>query len=321
MSILMYNESELDICIYLLFTKRRRANMELTKYGNFNRQLYVSDNCIDTMLNQGEIFFKRSQYSNEMEAIERDFGYIAKYRIAFNKREQKSDASIHVHIAKIDVKKKQDRLMTTTLAFLIYTLLESYPDDKIEISLHQSASEVSYKEKNIYERLLSQVFISGELPYIYDVFTVESREKDLAYYHKLIQASKYEIGIVSDDDYQRLPIDQLKMKEELSQLIRAMMRLDLEINERDITLKNIMKIYRRYKTKDKVEKRMGYIIKSMTALNHKASLDQLLQDYMSKKHRYHNVIRQLSDKEVNEIYRNLQHDIKDLKEIDHILRK
>lgn len=290
--------------------------MELTQYGSFNRQVYVADSYLDTLLNQGEIFFKRSQYISELNEIEQDFGYIAKYRIAKNQEDQKSDASIHVHISRIDVKKKQDRLMTTTLAFMIHSLLEAYPDNKIEVSLHQSSTEVSYEEKNIYRRLLSQVFISGELPYVYDVFTVDNRSQDLRYYQNLLTGSKYEIGIVNKEDYPRLPIDRLMMKQEAVQLLRAMLSLDLEIHDRDNTTKNMLKVYRLYKTKKKSEKRFDDVIKalgSLSSFDHQEHLDQVSNEYLKKTFRYNHLISQLSDKEIREIYVLFKHEMKYLR--------
>lgn len=60
--------------------------------------------------------------------------------------------------------------MTKTFAYFIHELLESFSHEKIEIALHQSASEVNYKECHIYQKLLAQVCESGKLPYIYDIY-------------------------------------------------------------------------------------------------------------------------------------------------------
>lgn len=100
--------------------KQGGATMDLRQYVNLDYCIYVSKDYSDTLLNKGEIYLKRSQYSTDMDNIERDFGYIARYKIEKNDRDQKSNAALHVHIAKIDVKKKRDGVMTKTLAYFIH---------------------------------------------------------------------------------------------------------------------------------------------------------------------------------------------------------
>lgn len=276
--------------------------MDLTQYINLDHHIYVSENYIETLLGQGEIYLKRSRYSHNMDDTERDFGYIAKYRIAFNKREQKSDASLHVHIAKIDVKKKKDGVMTKTLAYFIHSLLEKYPNQKIEVSLHQSASEVAYKDKPIYQKLLTQVFISGELPYIYEVFTVDNREQDLTYYKHLMAESDYQIRVVSQEDFKHLPIDRMIQKQEAVHYLKQMVSIDLSINDRDLNIKEVKKLQRKYASVKKMEKRSDFIIQKVEESNNDERLLRLGNAYISHSSKYDNIIRGLSDKDINEIY-------------------
>ncbi|HDF2771077.1 TPA: hypothetical protein PC496_000747 [Clostridioides difficile] len=293
--------------------------MDLTQYINLDHHIYISEGYLDTLLGQGEIYLKRSQYSNEMESIERDFGYIAKYRIAFNKREQKSDASIHVHIAKIDVKKKKDGVMTKTLAYFIHSLLEAYPDDKIEVSLHQSASEVAYKDKPIYQKLLTQVFISGELPYIYEVFTVDNREQNLTYYKNLMAQSDYQIRVVNKDDYKHLPIDRMAQKQEAVHYLKQMIGLDLSINNRNLSILEVQKLKRKYATVKKTKKRSRYIIQKVEASNNNERLLILDNQYISQLYRYDNIVEGLSDKDINEIFLVLKNDIQYMTDVTEFI--
>ncbi|MFW3619646.1 hypothetical protein [Staphylococcus caprae] len=237
--------------------------MYLRQYVNLNHYIYVSKDYSDTLLNKGEIYLKRSQYSTDMDNIERDFGYIARYKIEKNDRDQKSDAALHVHIAKIDVKKKRDGVMTKTLAYFIHSLLVLFPNDKIEVSLHQSASEVDYKEKPIYQKILTQVFESGDLPYIYDVFTVEHRHQDLAYYKKVMDESKYKIRVVNQRDHEKLPIDRMIRKQDAVHYLKQMIGLDLIVHNRDLTTQEVRKLQSKYATEKKTEKRSRYIIQKI----------------------------------------------------------
>ena len=68
--------------------------MNLTEYVNLDHHLYINDNFLETLLNQGEIQFKRSSYSNDRNHVERDSGFIASYNIAKNDEDQKSDACL-----------------------------------------------------------------------------------------------------------------------------------------------------------------------------------------------------------------------------------
>lgn len=283
--------------------------MDLTQYVNLNHPIYVSEDYLNTLLKQGEIFLKRSQYSTDMDDMEREYGYIARYKIAKNDEEQKSDASIHVHIAKIDVKKKQDGIMTKTLSYFIHSLLEKYSHDKIEVSLHQSASEVAYEEKPIYQKILSQVSISGGLPYIYEVFTVENRERDLTYYKNLMAKADHQIKVMNQEDFKYLPIDRMVKKQEVLYYLKQMITLDLIINNRALSVQEVQKIKRKYASVKKTKKRSHYIIHKVYTTNNNDQILTLANLYISQSTRYDNTVNVLSDKDISEIFLVLKNDI------------
>lgn len=291
--------------------------MNLTEYVNLNHHLYINDNFLETLLNQGEIQFKRSSYSNDRNHVERDSGFIASYNIVKNDEDQKSDATLHVHIGKIDVTKKRAKVMTTTFAYLIHALLNALPNDTIEVSLHQSAMEVSYKEKSIYQKLLPNVRESNEIPYIYGVFTVNNREADKDYYQTLIDESDYQIKMMSQPDYQRLPIDRLIKKQEALTHLKPMIGLDLEINHKQIDIPNVQKLQNKYSSSQKVEKRICYIMKKV---DDKQALAQLVTQYISEKSRYEDAIEELPDKDISELFLMLENDIQYINLADYIPR-
>ncbi|QDW97639.1 hypothetical protein DWB88_13925 (plasmid) [Staphylococcus warneri] len=286
--------------------------MSLKVDNSVDQYIYVADQYLNTLLTSGKIEFKQSKYSEAME----DNRAVAKYEIVKQPSEKQSESDIHVHVASISVYYKRHGIMTLTFAYLIYQLLNTYPHQQIEITLHHSGREVSYKEKDIYHKLLSKVYESNEIPLKYEVFTITKRQDDLAYYQQLIQQYNYEIVSVNKSEYQRLNIDIELDKKHLLYEIKQMLWCDITIHQDDknnMTLREIKKLINNYKSIKRIEKRISYILSIQT--REESVLISPIRSYILHSFRYDSLKSNLNNKEIKEVILAFK---KDTKQVTYI---
>ncbi|HEK6547138.1 TPA: hypothetical protein SPA83_002702 [Staphylococcus aureus] len=290
--------------------------MSLKVDNSVDQYIYVADQYLNTLLTSGKIEFKQSKYSEAME----DNRAVAKYEIVKQPSEKQSESDIHVHVASISVYYKRHGIMTLTFAYLIYQLLNTYPHQQIEITLHHSGREVSYKEKDIYHKLLSKVYESNEIPLKYEVFTITKRQDDLAYYQQLIQQYNYEIVSVNKSEYQRLNIDIELDKKHLLYEIKQMLWCDITIHQDDknnMTLREIKKLINNYKSIKRIEKRISYIL-SIKNID-ESVLASYISSYVSHSYQYDSHKRNLNNKEIKEVILAFKEAIKQVAHINDLI--
>ncbi|OAO18685.1 hypothetical protein [Staphylococcus epidermidis] len=293
--------------------------MTLKVDNTVNQYIYVADQYLNTLLTSGKIEFKQSKYSEAMEYNKA----IAKYEIVKKPSEQQSKSDIHVHIASISVYYKRHGIMTLTFAYLIYQLLKAYPHQQIEVTLHHSGSEVSYKEKDIYHKLLSKVYESNAIPLKYEVFTTKKRQDDLVYYQQLIQRYNYEIVSVNMSEYQRLNIDIELDKKHLLYDIKQMLWCDITIHQDDknnMKLKEIKRVMKNYKSIKRIEKRISYMKerkKSVKTVEDSESAS-FINSYELHRFQYDLHKNDLNSKEIKEVILAFKEDTKQVTDINEM---